>query len=197
MPESEYEPRRARRAKIALAVAAVATVAAVGGGAAFAVSSASVIADHDAESGPLVELPAVTPAPPTAVTDVTGDEPIGGESTATADAGFPIYDADTEIATIPRPANDPDPANTEIWLTQQRITAQCMRDQGFEYRYTAYWLVDDPVAASANLGNPPYVEGSAYSLAIGGDSGAGDDYRWEDAGCTGYAVHVTGMDDAN
>ena len=23
------------------------------------------------------------------------------------------------------------------------------------------------------------------------------EYRWEDAGCVGYAVHVTGMDDAH
>lgn len=207
MPESEYEPRRARRAKIALAIAAALTIAAVGGGAAFAMTSAAVVAEHEAESGQLVELPAVTETPPTAAPP-SSDAPAdgaeasagdAGESDASPDAGFPIYDADTDIATIPRPADDPDPANTEIWLTQQRIIAQCMREQGFEYRYTAYWLVPGDQLANRDdaLGNQPYVGGSAYSLAIGGDTGGGDDYRWEDAGCTGYAVHVTGMDDAH
>jgi hypothetical protein len=198
MPESEYEPRRARRAKIALAIAAALTIAAVGGGAAFAMTSAAVVAEHEAESGQLVELPAVTETPVTAVAPTDGAEAPddASGSNASADAGFPVYDADTDIATIPRAADDPDPANTEIWLTQQRIIAQCMREQGFEHRYTAYWLVpgDQLANRSDALGNP---SGDDYLLALWGDTGAGDDYRWEEAGCHGYAVHVTGMDDAN
>lgn len=198
MSESEYEPRRARRAKITLAIAAALTVAAVGGGAAFAMTSAAVVAEHEAESGPLVELPSATPPPPTAVPPTDGAEAPAGASgsNASADAGFPIYDADTDIATIPRAADDTDPANTEIWLTQQRIIAQCMREQGFEHRYTAYWLVPGDQLADRDdaLGNP---SGDDYLLALWGDTGAGDDYRWEEAGCHGYAVHVTGMDDAN
>ncbi|MCM3658828.1 hypothetical protein M3147_16345 [Agromyces mediolanus] len=197
MPEPEYEPRRARRAKIALAVAGALTIAAVGGGAAFAMTSAAVVAEHEAEAAQLVELPPVTAAPPTEVPPTDGVEaPAGaGVSDASSDAEFPVYDADTDIATIPRPADDPDPANTEIWLTQQRIIAQCMREQGFEHRYAAYWLASgDPVLIRDALGNPSSDE---YLLALWGDTGAGDDYHWEEAGCHGYAVHVTGMDDAN
>ncbi|GAA2453870.1 hypothetical protein [Agromyces soli] len=197
MPESEYEPRRARRAKIALAIAAALTIVAVGGGAAFAMTSAAVVAENEAQAGQLVELPAVTPAAPTAAppTDGADDDAGSGVSDASADAGFPVYDADTDIATIPRAAEDPDPANTEIWLTQQRIIAQCMREQGYEHRYTAYWLVSgDPALIQDALGNPSSDE---YTLALWGDTGGGDEYRWEEAGCHGYAVHVTGMDDAN
>ncbi|WP_448006718.1 hypothetical protein [Agromyces bauzanensis] len=30
--------------------------------------------------------------------------------------------------------------------------------------------------------------------AMYGDTGAGAAYRWQDAGCSGYATHVTGND---
>ena len=30
--------------------------------------------------------------------------------------------------------------------------------------------------------------------AMYGDAGTGAAYRWEDAGCSGYATHVTGND---
>jgi hypothetical protein len=40
----------------------------------------------------------------------------------------------------------------------------------------------------------PASEQAAARLALDGDTGAGADYHWDDAGCWGYAVHVMGND---
>ncbi|UOE43855.1 hypothetical protein [Agromyces larvae] len=106
----------------------------------------------------------------------------------------PVYGAQTDPATIPLPEGltDAQAANARIWLQQSVIIAQCMAEQGFEYFFTPYWQRQ----ATSNLVSPVPV-GSPAWFALTGETGAGDAYRWEDAGCQGYAVHVTGMDDAN
>ena len=35
---------------------------------------------------------------------------------------------------------------------------------------------------------------AAWTAAMYGDAGSAAAYRWEDAGCSGYATHVTGND---
>ncbi|QEO15052.1 hypothetical protein FLP10_11975 [Agromyces intestinalis] len=135
------------------------------------------------------------PAPSTEATTTVEGAGIPG-AVGTNAAGSPIFDASTDIAVIPRLADShgDDPANTEIWLTQQGIIADCMLEAGFTYTFTPYWL---RVEGDWGTGWAGYTD--EFKLALDGapDRPLGDDYDWTTAGCIGYAVHVTGMDDAH
>jgi hypothetical protein len=74
------------------------------------------------------------------------------------------------------PVPEPDPnamTEAEEWATFQDVIRSCMAEQGFGE-------LDDGT--------------DAWWLAMYGNAGAGAAYRWEDAGCSGYATHVTGND---
>ncbi|GAA1798427.1 hypothetical protein [Agromyces neolithicus] len=75
-------------------------------------------------------------------------------------------------APIPEP--DPNaPTEAEDWAAFQEVIRSCMTEKGFgEF--------DDGT--------------QAWWDAMYGHAGAGAAYRWEDAGCSGYATHVTGND---
>lgn len=74
----------------------------------------------------------------------------------------------------PLPVPDPDALTWEEAAAVYRAEVDaCMIEHGFG--------VDDDGTA-------------AWELAMFGDTGAGAAYRWEDAGCAGYATHVTGND---
>ncbi|WP_438854209.1 hypothetical protein [Agromyces sp. M3QZ16-3] len=205
-----------RRALVALVVAGAATMVAIGTGATLAATAAVSLLEHEAESSaardPGASIRPAAPAVDSDVDVVTSTPTVPSpEATPTAtplapsEFGFPVYDASTDIATIPRPVDDSDPAHTEIWLTQQGIIADCMLEQGFDYVFTAYWLVpSDPAAQRAMIGLGNARPGTVEFEALYGVPEFGPDdpdvapaYRWEDAGCVGYAVHVTGMDDAH
>lgn len=116
---------------------------------------------------------------------------------AATSAEPPVYDASTDIATIPRPPADwsaDELANAEIWLTQSAIIGDCMLDQGYEYHFTPSWLHG---STPWQFVDQPSVPGEALALWGPTDQGLGDNYDWRNAGCHGYAVHVTGMDDAH
>jgi hypothetical protein len=66
------------------------------------------------------------------------------------------------------------------WVAVNALVIACMADAGF-------WF-DPRVFRGAN-GEP--LPGG-FVLALGGDTGAGDAYRWEDAGCWGAATHAVG-----
>lgn len=74
------------------------------------------------------------------------------------------------------PLPEPDPnalTEEEEWAAFQEVIRSCMAEKGFgEF--------DD--------GTDEWWD------AMYGDAGAGAAYRWEDAGCSGYATHVTGND---
>ena len=74
------------------------------------------------------------------------------------------------------PLPEPDPnalTEAEEWAAFQEAIRSCMTERGFgEF--------DDGT--------------DAWWDAMYGDAGTGAAYRWEDAGCDGYAVHVTGND---
>ena len=74
------------------------------------------------------------------------------------------------------PVPEPDPnamTEAEEWATFQDVIRACMAEKGFgEF--------DDGT--------------DAWRDAMFGDAGTGAAYRWEDAGCDGYAVHVMGND---
>lgn len=75
-------------------------------------------------------------------------------------------------APIPEP--DPEaPTAEEEWAAYQDAVRSCMAEKGYG----------------------EYDEGAdGWWDAMYGNTGAGAAYRWEDAGCAGYATHVTGND---
>jgi hypothetical protein len=219
--ERNRRPAAARRARIALIVAGVASVVAVSTAATLVATGATTLAEQEAESSALDDLVSAaaeritrTAGPgastsegaPTvpAPSEPAPTEPPDAAQAAQNEFGFPVYDASTDIATIPRPVDDPDPAGTEIWLAQRSITAHCMQQKGLEYRYTAPWLVPPGVTREQRLAELQPQPGTAEFEALYGvpefgpdDPAVAPEYRWEDAGCVGYAVHVTGMDGAH
>ena len=70
-----------------------------------------------------------------------------------------------------------DLANTMLAIHEGQIEVRCMADRGWWY---------DPRYRSG------LASGSPEDLALNGKTGAGDAYRWQDAGCYGLAVHQTG-----
>jgi hypothetical protein len=92
---------------------------------------------------------------------------VGDHAVATARAaGTPLS------APVPEP--DPTaPTEAQEWAAFQEAIRSCMTEKGFgEF--------DDGT--------------DAWWDAMYGDAGTGAAYRWEDAGCSGYATHVTGND---
>jgi hypothetical protein len=89
------------------------------------------------------------------------------------------------------------PTERETWLAHQDLVRSCMAEAGFEYLYFEWW---NPVYRTDPERDPAQPEGldeeqsAAWGRALGGDAGLGADYRWEDAGCWGYAVHASGND---
>jgi len=74
------------------------------------------------------------------------------------------------------PIPEPDPnalTEEEEWAAFQEVIRTCMAEKGFGD-------FDDGTGA--------------WWDAMYGDAGTGAAYRWEDAGCHGYAVHVSGND---
>lgn len=119
----------------------------------------------------------------------------------TSESPVPVYNADTDLATIPRmPADSPtsEKENGEIWLLQQQITAICMRDKGYDYIFTPYWLYP-PGYVPRGTENWDGDRRSPKGIALMGDPANDDVYGWDwtTAGCSGYAVHETGMDGVN
>jgi hypothetical protein len=212
------EPRRiGRGGRIALVLAGVGVISAIVAGATLAITATTSIAavglaskatdapapeasvdeaDHsDVAAGPEpsagVAADAVDPSDPSEPVEPAGSE-----------AGAPVYDASTDIARIPRAPSDwpaSELANAEVWLKQQAIIADCMLEQGYAYGFTPYWLLGEGEFPDTHLENIDGDMESAKAVALFGplDQGLGDDYDWRNAGCVGYAVHVTGMDDAH
>ncbi len=100
--------------------------------------------------------------------------PLEGQATVT-DAEVRAY-----VATTPWAADDPD--NARVWGNEAVITITCMAGKGWYY---------DPRLPAGLAG---YAPDSPEMFALGGNTGAGDAYRWQDAGCIGLAVHQTGND---
>lgn len=179
--------RRGGRVVMALAgTAAIVTLCSMG---VFAVAATTTLVSAEAttEAASAVAEPAVKNVVATETQPVAAAAP----APATAD---PAFGASTDPADVPMPdgVSGDELANARIWVEQQVITANCMQDQGFEYTFTPSWLR----ASHENLTSPVPLFTPAWTALVG-NTGGGEDYNWEDAGCQGYAVHITGMDDAN
>lgn len=91
------------------------------------------------------------------------------------------------------------PTERETWLAHQDLVRSCMAEKGFDYLYFEWWNPEYQSTTEPGR-DPSQPEGlneeqsAAWGLALGGDAGLGADYRWEDAGCWGYAVHASGND---
>ena len=88
----------------------------------------------------------------------------------------------------------PTPEEKRAWLAFQQIVRECMADAGQTYLYWEWWNqgADSSNRFPAMPADLTPEEFVAWELALHGDAGTGDAYRWQDAGCWGYAVHVTG-----
>lgn len=148
--------------------------------------------------GPTPSTPhtgAPTPPPPTtapATPPPTGDT--GDTPPAPTPAPDQVPVAERPAPGGPRPdGRRPSPADQRAWLEFQQVVRDCMVAAGQEYGYWEWW---NPGDESSNRFPPmpadlTAVEAAAWEAALRG-SPTGDPYRWEDAGCWGYAVHVTG-----
>jgi hypothetical protein len=205
------------RHKLALAIAALGILAVCGAVVMFASGWFSVLGDREdssefqlAAAGDEAAIARPTAAP------VAADDAAGATEAAADDAAaVPDAAGTPEAAAVDEPATDPrllgadtDPAavqfpdslvgdelaNARSWIQTQVITAQCMREQGFEYTFMPWWAREkgDPMVSWSQA--LPADRRQAGELALYGDTGAGADYSWDDAGCWGYAVHVMGND---
>ena len=157
--------------------------------------SENVADEPDAEGAPLPTPdstpPEATPhATPPAAAPPTGAPGTPGNAT-------PTPDPDGRASDEPAPPLGGVPPSVEeqrTWLAFQQIVRECMADAGQEYLYWEWWnpRPDTSNRFAAMPADLTPEEYAAWTLALHGDSAGGDDYRWKDAGCWGYAVHVTG-----
>jgi len=193
-----------------------ATVAVAGlmlaGGAATALATGAIATQHPANPATHSTAPAPvhaaapTPSASASESSIAPAQSASGELPVTVRNGIMFgtpgihqYGADTDAAAIDYPANydETQVADAKTWVQTQTLTAQCMADKGFDYRFMLPWERD-----RNDRGNwwPTTVaedQQDAAALALDGQPGVGGEYRWEDAGCWGWAVHVMGNDDAN
>jgi hypothetical protein len=152
--------------------------------------------------------PAPTPGPTPAPTPTPGPgDPTPGPDDGATDPDDGATDPDDSTsgelgpdgpdATFDRGQPDgqaPTPDEQQTWLAFQQIVRECMADAGHEYLYWEWWN-PEPGASGGFPAMPTELtpdEVTAWQLALDGDGASGHGYRWQDAGCWGYAVHVTG-----
>ena len=124
--------------------------------------------------------------------------PGGGCADAGAAAAEAARAAGTPL-TAPVPPDDPSkPTPREESLVFDDAVRQCMLDAGFEVLYYEWWNPEHQPSDPRVDGRMPVDlsadERAAWTAAMYGDAGSAAAYRWEDAGCSGYATHVTGND---
>ncbi|HEY1106024.1 MAG TPA: hypothetical protein VGE78_07735, partial [Agromyces sp.] len=123
-----------------------------------------------------------------------GDEGAAAAAAARA-AGTPLS------APVPPDPGPDAPTPREKSLAYDALVRECMNDAGFDYFYAEWWnpefLAADPMAENPWDQEPDDMtpeQQAAWERALGGDPGTGVAYRWEDAGCWGYATHMSGKD---
>lgn len=107
-----------------------------------------------------------------------------------------VYGADVDLDTVEYPDSmqGDELAHAREWVQTHAITAQCMGEKGYDYTFVPYWAW----SAEPNwMHELPEDQQAAAGVALDGPGQTPGDYRWEDAGCWGYAVHVMGNDDAS
>ena len=140
------------------------------------------------------------------VVTATVEPPTAEVSTPTAQASIPeladvasapvVFDASTEVDAMefPESMTGDELAHAREWVQTNAITAQCIKEKGYDYTFSPYWASSAEPSWIAKL---PEDQQAAAGVALDGPGQTPGDYRWEDAGCWGYAVHVMGNDDAH
>ena len=143
-----------------------------------------------------------------AVTDAAGRCPEGHAPADPAPTPAPAPDLRPPLTGQPEapggPPRSPTPGapapsaeEQQAWLAFQQLVRECMADAGQEYLAWEWW---NPAPDTSNRFPPMPADltpeqYAAWKLALDGDAGTDADYRWQDAGCWGHAVHVTGATD--
>jgi len=153
----------------------------------FGVGAASVLTPVLAD--PVPARAATTP--PHAASEAM-PSPSGDPIATDADASVDPMQSEVFLA---MPAEEQ--ANGREWMETHAIVADCMQDKGYAYTFEAFWEREPGTYAVPWENSLPVDERAAASLALDGDTGGAADYRWEDAGCYGFAVHVMGNDNNN
>lgn len=128
------------------------------------------------------------PAPP-----ATPPASVPGTPTPTPSPGPDDPASDESVPEVPRGAAAPTAEEQRVWRAFQQIVRECMADAGQVYLYWEWWN-PGPDTSSRFRAMPAGLsadEAVAWEFALNGDSPGGDAYKWQDAGCWGYAVHVT------
>ena len=141
--------------------------------------------------------PAVTPAPaelaqPETPVAAAPDVAVPEETDPDASAD------DGNVVEVRTPNPDAIPVTRAQHEYFYGLVTQCMAEAGFEWH--AVWLSTDDTFAGVDMtraGDVDPDQQAGFTLAMYGDTGGGDYYHWADAGCWGYAVHVTGNDGNN
>jgi len=163
-------------------------VAAITGGlliagsvAAFAVTGTATLANVDAPPMDAVD------ARPASTYDVNTVDDYSGEPIAT-------YDDWVEPTAVEIAAQEAEWGESiEIWVAQQRLTRDCMLDQGFIYAWNLSSQRDEGrFDFSSYRQSLPAAERAALEYALWGDPTG--QYSWQTGGCMGLSVHLTGMD---
>ncbi|PJJ72910.1 hypothetical protein CLV46_2489 [Diaminobutyricimonas aerilata] len=140
----------------------------------------------ESEPAPATEGAPAPGATPATETMVMFEYTLSAEEQALVDEGN-TYPPDTLI---------PDALNTAIGALQDRIITACMTASGFDYlAYLAATAGDGETGAAAmDQWIRSGVDPTAFFAALYGEQ-TDEPYDWTRAGCVGYAVHITGMDD--
>lgn len=199
---TDVEPpsRRSRRsALIAVSVALAGGLIVAGTGTAFAIQAGHTVIDNlnTGESPDYIPL--------SEREDVDPSQFINPTPTATTLDGIrrnawgtPLYDGNSDPALVTMPTADSAYFGRplQLHIDQQFIAAKCMFERGFDdYTFSFEWERTPADQARGDVNDGPRIGSSEFDALHGilGD----EEYRWQDAGCWGYAVHVTGQDDAN
>lgn len=148
-----------------------------------------------AEPGPTPSTPSEPGTPPSSASPPAGEVPTPAPIPADPSAGHPAPGGPGSVEANPDGTTPPPPPEKRRqWLAFQQIVRDCMAAAGHEYLYWEWWNVK---SAQSNRFPPMPAElttdeFAAWELALYGDSPLGADYDWEQAGCWGYAVHLTG-----
>ena len=186
-------------------VAMVAVVAAVAllsvGATAYAAEQGQLAATSTSEA-PTPTAPEPTPSasPSHSPTATAAPAPVPTQAAAEPEdvAAESGTEGDGNVVEVRTPNPDAIPTTVAEREYFYGLVTQCMAEAGFDWQ--AVIAQSDGSFSGVDFTHvgdiDPALQGG-FTLALYGDTGGGDYYHWADAGCWGYAVHVTGNDGNN
>ena len=180
-------------------------VAAASSSASAPTARATPSATPSTSPAPVVATPAAAaPADSADAPDevVVADETMNTDGTAgdgaTGDDASDGAEGDGNVVEVRTPNPDAIPETPAEHEYFYGLITQCMAEAGFDWHAVRHTIDGEFVRVdmtSARDVEPGLQAG--FTMALDGDTGTGDYYHWADAGCWGYAVHVTGNDGNN